>query len=215
MDMKDIALVKTFLLLGLVITILSIQAYGQITLGAGISGMKYYGVQNERPVAVGINANLGIELSAKSRLVLEPTFFFPVTYSYNQQFNVNNIPSVNSNEQLKTIEASALYQFDLIGNNKGGGVLYLAAGPTIMIYNANVTRDNVSNASSYNYNGNFRDYLFDARAGFEIPFLLLLKLYAEIEVNPKIATDFKSNNVSYQPNTGSLMAATIGVRIHL
>src|ERR1700722_7951602 len=119
-------------------------ANAQLTLGAGFAGMKYYGDGSQRPVAVGFNGNIGIEFSSKTRLVLEPTFFYPVTYSYNQQWNINNVPSVKTNENLKATEAAALFQYDLIGNNKGGGVLYLAAGPSIMIYNTNVTRDNMT-----------------------------------------------------------------------
>ena len=210
--MKIYTFLRLFLFSGIFMVFTSHYALGQVTFGAGFSGMKYYGVANQRPIAVGMNASVGIELSSKSRLVLEPTFFIPVKYSYNQTFNINNIPSVNSNEQLKTVEAAALYQYDLIGNNKGGGVFYLAACPALMIYNANVTRDN---ATTYNYQGSFRDYMFDARAGLEIPFLIFLKLFAEVEVNPRIATDFKSNQVDYKPNTGSVMAASIGLKIHL
>ncbi len=188
------------------------NAFAQLTLGAGVAGMKYYGVANERPLTVGFNGNLAIELSAKTRLVLEPTFFFPVSYSYNQTLNTGNVPSVKTTEVFSTTEAAALYQFDLIGNNKGGAVIYLAAGPSVMLYNTNVTRQNVTN---YNYSGSFHDYMFDARAGVEVPFLLFLKFYAEVELEPKIASDFKSNNVNYTPNASSLMAATIGVRIHI
>jgi len=186
------------------------NAFAQLTLGVGFAGMKYYGEGSDRPLSVGFNANLAIELSSKTRVVLEPTFFFPVSYSNYQ--NINNIPSVKTNEQLKTLESAALFQFDLIGNNKGGAVIYIAAGPSLISYNANVTREN---ATQYNYVGNFNDYMLDARAGVEIPFLFIFKLYGEVEVEPKIATDFKNNSVSYAPNVGSVMAATIGLRIHI
>ena len=190
------------------------NATAQITLGAGFSGMKYYGGANERPLAVGFNGNLGIEFSPKTRVVLEPTFFFPVTYSYNQTLNTGNVPSVKTAETFSTTEAAALFQFDLIGNNKGGGVIYISAGPSVMLYNTSVTRQNVAN---YNYAGSFHDYMFDARAGFEVPFLIFLKFYAEVEIEPKITTDFKSssNSVSYTPNASSIMAATIGLRVHI
>jgi len=210
--MKYFGIVRILFLSGLFIIGFGIKTYSQITLGAGISGMKYYDQATQRPIAVGLNTNLAIELSPKTRLVIEPTFFVPVSYSYNQQWNIYNIPNVQTNEQLKTVEAAALYQFDLIGNNKGGGVLYLAAGPALMIYNANVTRENIAN---YNYSGSFHDYMFDARAGLEIPFLLFFKLYGEVEIVPKITSDFKSNLVNYTPNAGSVMAATIGIRIHI
>ena len=182
--MKYFGIVRILFLSGLFIIGFGIKTYSQITLGAGISGMKYYDQATQRPIAVGLNTNLAIELSPKTRLVIEPTFFVPVSYSYNQQWNIYNIPNVQTNEQLKTVEAAALYQFDLIGNNKGGGVLYLAAGPALMIYNANVTRENIAN---YNYSGSFHDYMFDARAGLEIPFLLFFNAAraSEPELEPR------------------------------
>jgi len=194
----------------LFMALLGNTAFAQVTIGAGFAAMKYYGEGSDRPLAAGFNANLAIEFSPKTRLVLEPTFFFPVTYSNYQ--NINNIPSVKTNEQLKTVESAALFQFDLIGNNKGGAVIYIAAGPSLISYNANVTREN---ATQYNYVGNFNDYMLDARAGLEIPFLFIFKLYGEVEVEPKIASDFKNNSVSYAPNVGSVMAATIGLRLHI
>ena len=186
----------------------------QLTVGVGFAGMKYYGDANERPLAAGFNGNLAIEFSPKTRVVLEPTFFFPVTYSYNQTLKTGNVPSVKTAETFSTTEAAALFQFDLIGNNKGGGVIYLSAGPSVILYNTSVTRQNVAN---YNYAGSFHDYMFDARAGFEVPFLIFLKFYAEVEIEPKIASDFKSssNSVSYTPNASSIMAATIGLRVHI
>jgi hypothetical protein len=210
--MKLHIMIRYFASTALVSLFFFTNAKAQLTLGVGFSGMKYYAGANERPLAVGFNGNLGIEFSPKTRVVLEPTFFFPVTYSYNQTLNTGNVPSVKTAETFSTTEAAALFQFDLIGNNKGGGVLYLAAGPSVMLYNTSVTRQNVAN---YDYSGSFHDYMFDARAGLEIPFLVFLKLYAEVEIEPKIATDFKSNNVSYTPNASSVMAATIGLRVHI
>jgi hypothetical protein len=195
----------------LILISLSLSAKAQLSIGLGVAGMKYLGSGSNRPMAVGLNANLGIDFSDKTRLLLSPSFFVPVTYSYNETINVNNVPTVTkTNEQFKTIQASALFVMDLIGNNKGGA-FYVAAGPSVVFYNATVTRENYA---SYNYAADFKDYVLDARAGIDIPFGLL-RIFAEVEIGPPIISDFKGDNVYYKPNKGTLLAGFAGIRIKI
>jgi hypothetical protein len=204
-------LIKNFATVLLMVLLNFTVSSAQISFGTGLAGMKYLGNGSNRPLAVGLNANLGIEFSEKTKLLLTPSFFVPVTYSYNEQLNINNVPTVTkTDEQFKTIQATALFVMDLIGNNKAGA-FYVAVGPSVMFYNTTVTRENAPN---YNYASSFKDYLLDARAGIEIP-IGLIRIYAEAELGPAIISDFKNNNVYYKPNKGTLLAGTAGIRVRI
>ena len=206
--MKNYVIARAFLLL-FILNVSALQA--QISLGLGLSGLKYLGDGNQRPIALGLNPNLGIELSEKTKLLLSTTFYVPVTYTYNEQLNVNNIPQVTkTDEQFKTVQLSALFLMDIIGNNKSGG-FYVGVGPSVVLYNSTLTRENYQ---TYNYAGDFKDYVLDARAGLEIP-MGLFRLYAEAEAGPALFSDFKSNNVYYKPNRGTILAGTIGIRLRI
>src|SRR5207249_4234687 len=90
----------------------------QVSFGLGVAGLKYLGNGSVRPIAGGLNANLSIEFSEKTKLLLTPTIYLPVTYTYIDSFK--NIPNVKTDEQFKTVQATALFVMNVIGNNKDG-----------------------------------------------------------------------------------------------
>jgi hypothetical protein len=189
----------------------SFSASAQISFGLGAAGYKYLGDASKRPLAIGLNANVGIEFSEKTKLLLTPSFFVPVTYSYNEELKINNVPTVTkTDEEFKTLQATALFVMNVLGTNKDGG-LYVGIGPSVVVYRATVTRENYK---EYNYNTDFKDYCLDGRVGIEIP-LGLFRLYAEAEIAPTIVSDVKDNNVNYKPNKGTILAGTAGLRIRL
>jgi len=203
---KTYSLVTVFILFQ-ILTIYTVKA--QVEGGAGFTGYKYLSGGIGRPLAVGLNLNADVEVNKKAKILLSASFFLPVTYNYNKTINDTGVPVV-THEQLTNVQLTALYVGYLIGNNVGGG-FYVGIGPSVIFYNSTLTRDNYKN---YNYSGAFKDYLLDGRAGVEIP-MGLLRLFAEVDAAPKIFTDFKSNNVSYSPNTGTIFSGTVGLRIRI
>jgi hypothetical protein len=204
-------LIKTVCTLFLIF-LFNFSGKAQVSFGAGVTGYKFLTGGIGRPIAIGLNGNAAIEFNNKSKLLLSASFFLPTSYIYDETLNMDNVPTyiAKTDEQLKTIQVSALYACYIIGNNKGGG-LYAGIGPSVVFYNSTLTRENYT---TYNWNGDFRDYCLDGRVGVEIP-LLLLRIFAEAEIVPKIVSDFPKNNVSYSPGTGTILAGTVGVRIRL
>lgn len=182
----------------------------QLTIGAGFAGMKYLGDGSSRPIAGGYDFSVGIDLGEKTQLVLTPTIYYPLTYRYQEILNTGTNTATITSETYKTVQASALFSFDLIGNTNQP-LLYLDLGTGVAFYNATVTRDNVI---GYNYASNFHDYLLEARVGTELPFLGPVHLFGEAGMAPAIVSDFKGSQY-FQPHRSTMLMGSIGLRLRL